>query len=68
MGELLTFTIFFLHCHSIAWVSNHGPLPLDDAGAFKKLLQDCAVPPPIIANLAALGYRTVALLGFALPL
>lgn len=42
-------------------------LPLDDPLTFKKMLQDCAVPPPIVANLESLGYKTVALVGFALP-
>ena len=42
-------------------------LALDDPSALKKLLGDCAVPAPVIANLDLLGYRSVALLGFAVP-
>ena len=42
-------------------------LALDDPAALKKLLDDCAVPAPIVANLNLLGYRSVALLGFAVP-
>ena len=42
-------------------------LALDDPSALKKLLEDCAVPAPTVANLDLLGYRSVALLGFAVP-
>ncbi|CAL1146661.1 unnamed protein product [Cladocopium goreaui] len=42
-------------------------LALDDPAALKKLLEDCAVPAPTVANLNLLGYRSVALLGFAVP-
>ena len=42
-------------------------LALDDPLALKKLLGDCAVPAPVVANLDHLGYRSVALLGFAVP-
>ena len=40
-------------------------LPLDDTLALQKLLQECLVPAPIIANLDMLGYKSIALLGFA---
>lgn len=42
-------------------------LALDDPLALKKLLGDCAVPAPVVAHLDQLGYRSVALLGFAVP-
>ena len=42
-------------------------LALDDPAALKKLLENCAVPAPTVANLNLLGYRSVALLGFAVP-
>ena len=42
-------------------------LALDDPLALKKLLGDCAVPASVVAHLDQLGYRSVALLGFAVP-
>jgi hypothetical protein len=42
-------------------------LALDDPSALKKLLEDCAVPAPTVANLYLLGYRSVALLGLQSP-
>jgi len=33
----------------------------------KKLLSDCSVPAPVMANLDVLGYKSVALVGFAVP-
>ena len=42
-------------------------LSLDDPATLKKLLQDCGVSAPITAQLDHLGYKTVALLGYALP-
>ena len=41
-------------------------LALDDPVALRKLLTDCAVPAPVVANLDLLGYKTVALLGYSI--
>jgi len=53
--------LLLFSCHTMA------QLALDDPLALKKLLGDCAVPAPVVANLDHLGYRSVALLGFAVP-
>lgn len=42
-------------------------LALDDPLALKKILMECHVPTPIVAHLEVLGYKSVALLGFAVP-
>ena len=41
-------------------------LALDDPVALRKLLTDCAVPAPVVANLDLSGYKTVALLGYSI--
>ena len=42
-------------------------LALDDPASLKKLLSDCSGPAPVMANLDVLGYKSVALVGFAIP-
>ena len=42
-------------------------MALDDPASLKKLLLDCSVPAPVVANLDVLGYKSIALLGFAVP-